>query len=104
MRNDLSLEELRAYLPPREEPPDFDAFWQDTLAEAQSFPLNATFTPVDYGLKTVEVFDVRFSGYGGPPIKGWMMLPHQRQGHCHAWSSSPARPPRCSPHTITLPG
>ena len=47
MRNDLGLEELRAYLPPREEPPDFDAFWQDTLAEAQSFPLNATFTPVD---------------------------------------------------------
>jgi cephalosporin-C deacetylase len=80
MRNDLTLDELRTYLPPREEPPDFDAFWRETLAEARRFPLNATFKPVDYGLKTVEALDVSFSGYGGQPIKGWLMLPRQRQG------------------------
>ena len=28
---DMSLEEMRAYRPAREEPPDFDAFWADTL-------------------------------------------------------------------------
>ena len=32
---DLPLNELQRYLPPREEPDDFDAFWQQTLAEEE---------------------------------------------------------------------
>ena len=79
MRFDLPLEELQSYCPPREEPADFDAFWQGTLAEARDFPLNAVFEPVDYGLQAVEAFDVTFNGYGGQPIKGWLLLPRQRQ-------------------------
>ena len=77
---DMPLEQLKTYLPPREEPPDFDAFWQQTLAEARSFPLDAVFEPVDYGLRTVDTFDVTFNGYGGQPIKGWFLLPRQRSG------------------------
>jgi len=76
---DMPLEQLKRYLPLREEPSDFDPFWQQTLAEARSFPLNAVFEPVDYGLRTVEAFDVTFNGYGGQPIKGWLLLPRQRQ-------------------------
>jgi cephalosporin-C deacetylase len=77
---DLPLEQLRTYQPQREEPADFDAFWQRTLAEADQFPLGATFEPVDYGLRTVETFDVTFNGYGGQAIKGWLLLPRQRSG------------------------
>ena len=44
---DMHLEELKTYLPPREEPPDFDGFWQQTLEEARGFPLNTAFEPVD---------------------------------------------------------
>ncbi len=77
---DMPLEQLRTYLPPRDEPSDFDAFWEQTLAEARSFPLTPTFEPVDYGLQTVETFDVTFNGYGGQPIKGWLLLPRQRSG------------------------
>jgi cephalosporin-C deacetylase len=77
---DMPLDQLRAYMPPREEPADFDAFWQTTLAEARTFPLSAEFAPVDYGLRTVETFDVTFTGYGGQPIKGWLLLPRQRSG------------------------
>lgn len=80
MRFDLPLDELRTYLPQREEPADFDAFWQETVLEAWRFLLNATFNGVDYGLQTVEAFDVTFNGYGGQPIKGWLMLPRSRQG------------------------
>jgi cephalosporin-C deacetylase len=76
---DMPLEELKTYLPPREEPPDFDAFWQQTLAEAHNFPLDAVFERVDYGMRTVETFDVTFNGYSGQPIKGWLLLPRQRQ-------------------------
>jgi cephalosporin-C deacetylase len=75
---DMPLEELRAYQPPREEPPDFDDFWRQTLQEAWAFDLGAAFEPVDYGLKTVETFDVTFHGYGGQPIKGWLLLPRRR--------------------------
>jgi cephalosporin-C deacetylase len=76
---DMPLDELQTYLPPREEPPDFDSFWEQTLAEARSISLDAVFEPVDYGMRTVETFDVTFNGYGGQAVKGWLLLPHQRQ-------------------------
>jgi cephalosporin-C deacetylase len=76
---DMPLKELETYLPEREEPPDFDAFWETTLSEAREFPLDATFEPVDCGLETLDAFDVTFNGYGGQPIKGWFLLPHQHR-------------------------
>lgn len=77
---DKPLAELKTYLPERDEPRDFDAFWERTLAEARRHPLDPVFTPVDYGLRTVETFDVTFSGYGGHRIKGWLLLPRHREG------------------------
>ena len=62
---DLPLEQLRSYQPPRDEPADFDAFWRRTLDEVEQFPLGAELMPVDYGLRTVETFDLTFRGYGG---------------------------------------
>lgn len=80
MLYDLPLEELERYLPARTEPADFDAFWQDTLAETRRFALEPTFYTAGYGLRTIETFDVTFRGFGGAPIKGWLMLPRLRQG------------------------
>jgi len=77
---DLSLDELQSYLPPRHEPADFDTFWQETLDATRQYPLAARFEPVDYCLRTVESFDVTFNGYGGQPVKGWLLLPTQRNG------------------------
>ena len=59
---DLPLDALREYRPERDEPADFDAFWQRTLTEARRFPLGASFVPVDIGLRLVETFDVTFNG------------------------------------------
>ena len=78
--NDMPLVELQAYKPARSEAADFDSFWQSTLAESRQFPLNATFTPVNSKLKTVETFDVTYNGFGGQPIKGWLILPKERSG------------------------
>ncbi len=75
MYHDLPLEELQTFLPPRTEPADFDDFWSRTLADAQSFPLDARFEPFETGLKLMDAFDVTFNGYGGQPIKGWLLLP-----------------------------
>jgi cephalosporin-C deacetylase len=73
---DLPLSELREYKPDRDEPADFDAFWAATLADARSHQLAATFEPVDAGFATVDVWDVTFAGFGGQPIKGWFLAPH----------------------------
>lgn len=77
---DLPLEQLVTYCPPRDEQLDFDAFWQSTLDEARSFPLNAHFESVDYGLDMLEIADVTFNGFGGQPIKGWFLAPKQPCG------------------------
>lgn len=78
MRFDLPLDQLQSYCPPRDEPADFDAFWAHTLAEARRFPLNARFEAVETGLALIEAFDLTFGGYGGQPVKGWLLLPRQR--------------------------
>lgn len=75
---DLSLKELQTYKPERVEAPDFDAFWATTLSEARMHPLNAQFDLLEAGLKLVETFDVTFAGYGGQPVKGWLILPRER--------------------------
>ncbi|PIE35172.1 acetylxylan esterase [candidate division KSB3 bacterium] len=75
---DLPLEQLEQYAPSRTEPHDFDDFWKRTLNEARHFSLNAVFDPIDAGLELIETFDVTFNGYAGQPIKGWLLLPKQR--------------------------
>lgn len=80
MHFDLPLEQLQVYLPTRNEPADFDAFWEITLKEANAFDLNPQFDSVDVGLPLLEFFDVTYRGYGGQAIKGWLVLPRQRAG------------------------
>jgi cephalosporin-C deacetylase len=72
---DLPLEQLQTYIPARTEPPDFDSFWANTLAEARQFPLNAKFEPIDTGLTLLDTCDVTYNGFGGQPIKGWFLTP-----------------------------
>ena len=77
---DLPLDQLETYRPPRSEPGDFDAFWAQTLAAARAFPLEATFAPLDAGLRLIDVDDVTFCGYGGQPIRGWFLRPRGAAG------------------------
>ena len=77
---DLPLEALRAYRPALVEPPDLDVFWADTLADARTHPLDATFERMDNGLAVIDTFDVTFRGFGGSPIRGWLHLPAGADG------------------------
>jgi cephalosporin-C deacetylase len=72
---DLPLEQLARYLPDLAVPDDLDGFWKQTLAQAREYDLAATFAPVDTGLTVVDTFDVRYAGFGGSPVKGWLHLP-----------------------------
>ncbi|BDP43937.1 acetylxylan esterase (plasmid) [Deinococcus aetherius] len=77
---DLPLETLRTYAPPVHEPANFDAFWRGTLEEARAFPLDARFEEVDFGLRSLNTFDVTFRGSGGQPVKGWLLRPRNAGG------------------------
>jgi cephalosporin-C deacetylase len=78
--NDLPLEQLHDYRPALDVPGDLADFWKTTLEQASAVPLQATFDRVDAGLRTVEVFDVSFAGFGGQTVKGWLRVPAQRSG------------------------
>ncbi|MCA5892925.1 acetylxylan esterase [Isoptericola sp. NEAU-Y5] len=77
---DLSRAELEAYQPSIDEPTDFDTFWSETLAEARGYGGAPVLERVDAGLTELVVDDVTFPGFGGHPIKGWLVRPARAQG------------------------
>ncbi len=77
---DLPLESLQTYQPDLPVPDDHAQFWADTLAQAREYPLDARFDKVETGLTLVDTYDVRFAGYGGHEIRGWLRMPARREG------------------------
>ncbi|MCQ1987587.1 acetylxylan esterase [Arthrobacter sp. zg-Y844] len=75
MYYDLPADQLAAYRGSTSAPEDLDRFWADTLDEARQHPLAVGVTPYPSGLRTVEVYDVVFPGFGGEPIQAWLRLP-----------------------------
>lgn len=75
---DLPLAELQTYLPAVTEPADLDAFWAETLERARSHPLDVQWEPCRTGLVAIDTYDVRFPGFDGQPVRGWLHLPRQR--------------------------
>lgn len=79
MFTDLPLEQLRTYRPDVAEPDDFEQFWADQWTDARGAAGAAELTAYDSPLLHADVFDVRFAGYGGESIAGWLHLPHRRR-------------------------
>lgn len=77
---DLTHPAIDAYESAVATPADFSQFWADTLAGSRAIGGTAILAPADTTLKLVEVFDVTFPGFGGHPVKGWLVLPRERQG------------------------
>ncbi|MFV9423330.1 acetylxylan esterase [Microbacterium sp. S1037] len=80
---DLPLDQLETFRPPRDEPADFDRFWADTLAEARGQGWEPRFRSVpaaESGVGGVEVDDVEFAGFGGHPVRAWLLRPRGASG------------------------
>ena len=77
---DLPLPELREYRPERDEPADYDAFWDRTLSAQRAHVTAPSFQEVDAGYSQLVTEDVTFAGYDGPPIKAWMLRPRHLTG------------------------
>lgn len=66
------------------DPPDFDSFWDATIAEARQVDPGLTLELVPTALVTLDIFDVSFRGYGGDRIRAWLRIPRQRSGRLPA--------------------
>jgi cephalosporin-C deacetylase len=77
---DLPLAELERYLPEPTAAPDFDEFWATTLESARRHELAPSYTPVDFLLDTIEVYDAGFAGWNGERVAAWLLLPRDRPG------------------------
>ncbi|QCR41175.1 acetylxylan esterase [Microbacterium sp. SGAir0570] len=78
-RFDLSLAELQDYRPEVSEPSDFDDFWSATIAGSREAGGEVTVSAASELYATVDVHDVTFPGYGGDPVKAWLILPAHRE-------------------------
>lgn len=72
---DLPLPELERHRPQLDEPADFDAFWADTLRQAQQREPLVSVCPVETGLRLVQTWDVTFRGFAGDPVRAWFTRP-----------------------------
>lgn len=77
---DLVHPHIDAYESALVTPHDFSQFWASTIQEARAVGGAVSMVPADTTLKLVEAFDVTFPGFGGHPIKGWLVLPRDRSG------------------------
>jgi cephalosporin-C deacetylase len=94
---DMPLDQMRQYRPTLYREADFDAYWETTVNEALSQPLNAELIPYVLAVKGLQCYAVRFDGFRGGRIAGWYVRPTTRgkfPGVCmyHGYSGRAPRP------------
>ena len=72
---DKPLSELLVYRPPLSSEPDFEAYWQSTLAESAKTPLQATLERIAYPALGCTVYQVQYQGWRGARISAWYIVP-----------------------------
>jgi cephalosporin-C deacetylase len=77
---DLPLAELQSYLPERDEPADYDAFWDRTLEEQRTHASSPLFEEIGAGYTQLITEDVTFAGFDGQPVKAWLLRPRHLAG------------------------
>jgi cephalosporin-C deacetylase len=77
---DLMHPELGAYTSNVAMPGDFADFWNSTIAKSRAVGGTVSVVKAPTTLKAVETYDVTFPGFGGHPIKGWLIRPARFEG------------------------
>ena len=72
---EADLDAVRRHEIAGDEPADFDAYWQQTLAAAADVPLDVRVERVESVLSVIDVFDVTFRGADGTDVKAWLRVP-----------------------------
>nr|WP_275690036.1 acetylxylan esterase [Diaminobutyricibacter tongyongensis] len=71
----MNLDDLVDFRPTVAEPGDFDAFWTRTLDESRRLASAPTLTPAPTPITELIVDDLRFGGFGGERVAGWVTRP-----------------------------
>ncbi|GAB2456159.1 acetylxylan esterase [Xylanimonas ulmi] len=80
---DLPLDELEQYSPEIACPDGLVEFWTTTVTQARAQGGAPVVQRVDTGLAAVVVDDVTFPGFGGHPIKAWLVRPAHHDADAH---------------------
>lgn len=78
--SDLTHDELLTFRPDVQEPPDFDAFWERTIASAREAGGVPELTPAETPVTQLRIDDLVFPGFGGEPIRAWVSRPLNADG------------------------
>jgi cephalosporin-C deacetylase len=82
---DLSLPELRTYPGRNPRPADFDAYWDHALRELAATDPKPQLVPATaLAARSVECFDLWFTGVGGARVYAQYVRPKNRDGKCPA--------------------
>jgi cephalosporin-C deacetylase len=79
---DLPLDELKTYRGRTPRPADFDAFWNDGLAEVRAIDPQVSLEPAAFQAAFADCFDMTFTGTGGARVHAQLLRPREPQeGH-----------------------
>ena len=74
---DLSLEELYTYAGRNPRPADFDAYWDESLAEMHQLDPALELIPADFQTSFADCYHLYFTGIGGARIHAKLLQPQQ---------------------------
>lgn len=72
---DKPIEELRKYLGSSPRPDDFDAYWEESLAELAAIPPELELIPAEFQAPNARCFDLWFTGTGNARIHAKLLRP-----------------------------
>lgn len=70
-----TVEELYKYLPELTKKEDFDQFWQDTINQAKSVPLEPEMEVYDYPSDYIKAYSISYNGFDDTRIHGLYLIP-----------------------------
>lgn len=73
------IEDLERLSPPLTAQADLEEYWEQTLLQFSSKPMNATRILVETPLSEMEAYRVTYEGFDDTPICGWYILPRSRR-------------------------
>ncbi len=76
---DFSLEELYTYQGRNPRPADFDAYWDDSLAEMHGLDPALELVPADFQTSFADCYHLYFTGVGGARVHAKLLQPKQLQ-------------------------
>ena len=78
---DLPFEQLESYQGRNPRPQDFDAFWEQGLAEMRATDPKVEMVPAEFKAKNAACFHLYFSGVGGERIHAKLLQPVKSSPH-----------------------